>query len=130
MNNVSIACASVTIVNSLQLEFYDILGRANSSLKSHIPEVIASGILYFENGSYKVVPWDGKRIPDILTSSSLNFDASMLNSEFPYGIWNKTLLQQRNKGKPPAPDSFGSLSSHVWPYIITQRCKGKIFAQL
>ncbi|KAG2313571.1 hypothetical protein Bca52824_025128 [Brassica carinata] len=110
-----------------ELEFYDILGRADSPLKSHIPHVLASGILYFEKGSYKVVPWDGKRIPDIFTTSNLDFDASMLNSEFPFGIWNKTLLQHRNQ---PAPNSFGSLSSHVWPYIITQRCKGKIFAQL
>lgn len=112
-----------------QLEFYDILGRADSPLKSHIPDVLASGILYFEKGSYKVVPWDGKRIPDIFTSSNLDFDASMLNSEFPFGIWNKTLFEHRNQGK-PAPDSFRSLSSHVWPYIKTQRCKGKIFAQL
>ncbi|KAG2282053.1 hypothetical protein Bca52824_053273 [Brassica carinata] len=112
-----------------RLEFYDILGRADSPLKSHIPDVLASGILYFEKGSYKVVPWDGKRIPDIFTSSNLDFDASMLNSEFPFGIWNKTLFEHRNQGK-PAPDSFRSLSSHVWPYIKTQRCKGKIFAQL
>uniref|UniRef100_A0A0D3ARF7 JmjC domain-containing protein n=1 Tax=Brassica oleracea var. oleracea TaxID=109376 RepID=A0A0D3ARF7_BRAOL len=94
-----------------------------------IPDVLASGILYFEKGSYKVVPWDGKRIPDIFTSSNLDFDASMLNSEFPFGIWNKTLFEQRNQGK-PAPDSFRSLSSQVWPYIKTQRCKGKIFAHL
>lgn len=112
-----------------ELEFYDILGRADSPLKTHIPEVLASGILFFEKGSYKVVPWDGKRIPDIISSSSFDFDASMLNSEFPFGIWNKTLREHKNQGK-PAPDSFGSLSSHVWPYIITKRCKGKIFAQL
>ncbi|KAG7587480.1 F-box-like domain superfamily [Arabidopsis thaliana x Arabidopsis arenosa] len=112
-----------------ELEFYDILGRADSPLKTHIPEVLESGILFFEKGSYKVVPWDGKRIPDIISSSNFDFDASMLNSEFPFGIWNKTLREHRNQGK-PAPDSFGSLSSHVWPYIITKRCKGKIFAQL
>ncbi|CAN8233943.1 unnamed protein product [Cochlearia groenlandica] len=112
-----------------ELEFYDILGRVGSPLKTHIPEVLASGILFFEKGSYKVVPWDGKKIPEIITSSSFDFDASMLNSEFPFGIWNKTLREHRNKGK-PAPDSFASLSSHVWPYIITKRCKGKIFAQL
>lgn len=113
----------------VQLEFYDILGRADSPLKTHIPDVLASGILFFEKGSYKVVPWDGKRIPDIISSSNFYFDASMLNSEFPFGIWNKTLCEHRNQGKPAA-DSFGCLSSHVWPYIITKRCKGKIFAQL
>lgn len=120
----------VTLLSSfVQLEFYDILGRADSPLKAHIPDVLASGILFFEKGSYKVVPWDGKRIPDIISSSNFDFDVSMLNSEFPFGIWNKTLREHRNQGK-PAPDSFGSLSSHVWPYIITKRCKGKIFAQL
>lgn len=113
----------------MQLEFYDILGRADSPLKTHIPDVLASGILFFEKGSYKVVPWDGKRIPDIISSSNLAFDALMLNSEFPFGIWNKTLREHRNQGKPPS-DSLSSLSSHVWPYIITKRCKGKIFAQL
>ncbi|KFK42213.1 hypothetical protein AALP_AA2G226200 [Arabis alpina] len=112
-----------------ELEFYDILGRADSSLKSHIPNVLASGILFFEKGSYKVVPWDGKRIPDIISSSNLEFDAAMMNSEFPFGIWNKTLREHRFQGKPPS-DSFSSLSSHVWPYIITQRCKGKIFGLL
>ncbi|KAL0732014.1 hypothetical protein Bca4012_028108 [Brassica carinata] len=86
-----------TVSELRRLEFYDILGRADSPLKSHIPHVLASGILYFEKGSYKVVPWDGKRIPDIFTTSNLDFDASMLNSEFPFGIWNKTLLQHRNQ---------------------------------
>ncbi|KAL0878283.1 hypothetical protein Bca101_027989 [Brassica carinata] len=87
----------VYLFSDYALEFYDILGRADSPLKSHIPHVLASGILYFEKGSYKVVPWDGKRIPDIFTTSNLDFDASMLNSEFPFGIWNKTLLQHRNQ---------------------------------
>lgn len=127
---ISLICYNYnSLFSFVQLEFYDILSRADSPLKSHIPNVFATGILFLEKGSYKVVPWDGKRIPEIISTSNIDFDASMLNNEFPFGIWSKKLLEHRNQGM-PAQDSLSSLSSQVWPYIITKRCKGKIFAQM
>ncbi|KAH0898138.1 hypothetical protein HID58_047706 [Brassica napus] len=91
--------------------FHDLTCRLLSKMKSFQLELAAILLSVFR---LCVVPWDGKRIPDIFTSSNLDFDASMLNSEFPFGIWNKTLFEHRNQGK-PAPGSFRSLSSQVWP---------------
>ncbi|XP_010535386.1 PREDICTED: F-box protein At1g78280 isoform X2 [Tarenaya hassleriana] len=113
-----------------ELEFYDVLGQADSPLKTHVPDVLASGILFLENGSYRIVPWDGKRIPDVIAGCNLGLDAvSVVNGEFPFGIWSKTLIERRNLENSNQ-DTFSSSGTHIWPYIITKRCKGKIFAQL
>ncbi|CAM8946365.1 unnamed protein product [Rhodiola kirilowii] len=88
-----------------ELEFYSSLHQVNSPLKNHVPEVVASGILFKENGSYTVVQWDGKEVPDKL---------------FEYRIAGMSIHESSS--------ILGS--TEVWPYIITKRCEGKMFAQL
>ncbi|VVB06906.1 unnamed protein product [Arabis nemorensis] len=46
------------------------LRRTDSTLKTRIPDVLASGILFFKKGSCKVVP-------EIISSSNLEFDAAI-----------------------------------------------------
>ncbi|EXB75365.1 F-box protein [Morus notabilis] len=50
-----------------ELEFHNLVNKANSPLQNHIPQVLGSGILYLENGSYKIVPWDGSTVPDVIS---------------------------------------------------------------
>ncbi|KAJ0752762.1 putative transcription factor & chromatin remodeling &Metalloenzymes JmjC family [Helianthus annuus] len=112
-----------------ELEFYGIMQTSESSLKNHVPNVLASGIVFFENGSYKIMPWDGKGVPDVITKHS-TIDDVFPDTEYPFGIWSKKLFEYKKAGMPL--EELVSLGGHsnIWPYIITKRCKGKIFAEL
>ncbi|XP_062211453.1 lysine-specific demethylase JMJ21 isoform X2 [Phragmites australis] len=104
-----------------ELEFYDLLRKVDSPLINHIPEIIASGFLEYKDAIYRTVPWDGKGIPDVL-AKHYPLEASYANSCFPLGLWSK----QR----------FGMSSSSdvsnrpIWPYMVTRKCKGDIFARI
>ncbi|KAH7524352.1 hypothetical protein FEM48_Zijuj06G0110300 [Ziziphus jujuba var. spinosa] len=112
-----------------ELEFYSLLRKANSPLQNHIPQVLASGILYCENGSYKIVPWDGSSVPDVI--AKCNFLPEKCNVDvFPLGIWSKKHFEYRKAGISMYESNNSARFTRVWPYIITKRCKGKIFAQL
>ncbi|XP_059460654.1 lysine-specific demethylase JMJ21 isoform X2 [Corylus avellana] len=112
-----------------ELEFYNLLCKVNSPLKNHIPDVLASGILYLENGSYKVVSWDGKGVPDVIAESNLSPENCKVD-EYPFGVWSKKQLEYR-KAAISIHESIGLAGcTSIWPYIIIKRCKGKIFAQL
>ncbi|XVE55528.1 hypothetical protein DITRI_Ditri03aG0166000 [Diplodiscus trichospermus] len=111
-----------------ELEFYSTLCEVNSPLKNHTPNVLASGILHLENGSCKIDSWDGKEVPDVI--GKCNFFPEDTSDIFPFGVRNKKLFEYRNAGSPEyGPDSTAG-STSIWPYLITKRCKGKIFAQL
>ncbi|XVF36680.1 hypothetical protein REPUB_Repub19eG0078100 [Reevesia pubescens] len=112
-----------------ELEFYSTLCEVNSSLKNHIPNVLASGILHLENGSCKIDSWDGKDVPDVI--AKCNFIPEKGTGDcFPFGVRGKKLFEYRKAGSPEyGPDSSAG-STNIWPYLITKRCKGKIFAQL
>ncbi|XP_030947080.1 F-box protein At1g78280 isoform X1 [Quercus lobata] len=112
-----------------ELEFYNLLHKVNSPLKNHIPEVLASGILYLENGSYTVVPWDGKGIPDVIATSNLVPERCKVDG-YPFGVWNKKQIEYRKAGMSIHESSSSARCAGIWPYIVTKRCKGKIFAQL
>ncbi|KAK2972518.1 hypothetical protein RJ640_006584, partial [Escallonia rubra] len=71
-----------------ELEFYSLLCEFNSPLQKYIPAVLASGFIYFANGSYTVVPWDGKGVPDVIAKSDLIL-GNCKGVDFPFGIWNK-----------------------------------------
>ncbi|CAM8942940.1 unnamed protein product [Rhodiola kirilowii] len=110
-----------------ELGFYSSLQRANSPLKNHVPEVLASGILYLENGSYKILQWDGKEVPDVILKCEVR-PKQFMNDGFPFGLWSKKLFEYRIAGISILDGTVGS--SEVWPYIITKRCEGKMFAHL
>ncbi|XP_063950728.1 lysine-specific demethylase JMJ21 isoform X2 [Daucus carota subsp. sativus] len=111
-----------------ELEFYSLLCEYGSSLKNHIPDVLASGIVIFERGSYKVKPWNGKGLPDIMDECDLNLDNISRDVDFPFGIWSKKQFEYRNAGT-SEPSHFRGHPS-VWPYIVTKRCKGKLLSEL
>ncbi|KAI3460046.1 hypothetical protein Pfo_016709 [Paulownia fortunei] len=112
-----------------ELEFHNLLCNLNSSLKNYIPSVLASGILLFENGSYRVLPWDGRGMPEVIASSNL---ISMRHKEvdYPFGVLGKKQFEYQNAGRPLHESGNCGKSSLMWPYIVTKRCKGRIFAEL
>ncbi|OMP01257.1 hypothetical protein COLO4_12026 [Corchorus olitorius] len=112
-----------------ELEFYSKLCEVNSPLKNHIPNVLASGILHLENGSYKIDSWDGKDVPDVIRKCNLGPQRGT-GDVFPFGLWGKKLFEYKKAGSPECVPHSSAGSTNIWPYLITKRCKGKIFAQL
>jgi hypothetical protein len=111
------------------LEFYSLLCKANSPLKKYVPDVLASGILYLENGSYTVVPWDGKGVPDVIAKSNLIPEKCKVDG-YPFGLWSKKQFEYRKAGMPIHESISSAGCTGIWPYIVTKRCKGKIFAHV
>ncbi|KAL5844348.1 hypothetical protein ACOSQ4_010306 [Xanthoceras sorbifolium] len=112
-----------------ELEFYSLLCKVNSPLKKYIPDILASGILYLENGSYTIVPWDGKGVPDVINKCNL-ISSKCTEDDFPFGIWNKKQFEYRSVGMSLCELSSSDGCTRIWPYIITKRCRGKILTQL
>ncbi|CAL5385904.1 unnamed protein product [Camellia sinensis] len=112
-----------------ELEFYSLLCKVDSPLKNHIPGVLASGILFIENGSYKIVPWDGKGVPDVIASCNL-IPENSLEVDFPFGVWSKKNFEIKKAGMSINELISSGDGSRIWPYIVTKRCKGKTFAEL
>ncbi|ESW08264.1 hypothetical protein PHAVU_009G032400 [Phaseolus vulgaris] len=112
-----------------ELEFQSRLREANSPLSKHIPDVLASGIIYLENGSCTNLSWDGKGVPDVIVKSNI-ISRKCSVDDFSFGVWGRKQLEYRNAGIPV--DGSGSLAgnSNIWPYVITKRCEGNIFAEL
>lgn len=49
---------------------------------------------------------------------------------YAFGLWSKQQFEYR-KAATSIHESISSAGCmRIWPYIITKRCKGKIFAQL
>nr|GMD94024.1 F-box protein At1g78280 [Ipomoea batatas] len=111
-----------------ELEFYSTLQKVNSPLKEHIPDVLASGILYIENGLCRIVPWDGKDVPEVISNSVPLLGKHRLG-DYPYGIWSKGQFEYKKAGMSPH-ELETSNNLKVWPYVVTRRCRGKIFADL
>ncbi|KAM1365809.1 hypothetical protein ACFX13_044784 [Malus domestica] len=112
-----------------ELEFYNLLCKVNSPLKNHMPDVLESGIIYLENGIYRIVPWDAKTVPDVI--ARCNLIPEKLNADVcPFGVWSKKQFNYRRAGM-PTNETIGSPECRrIWPYLITKRCKGKIYAEL
>lgn len=110
-----------------ELEFYCLLRAYGSSLKNHIPDVLTSGIVIFESGSYKVKLWDGKGFPDIIAECNGNLDNISRDIDFPFGIWSKKQFEYRKAG---LQDTSPSGHLTIWPYIVTKRCEGKLLSEL
>lgn len=105
----------------LQLEFYDLLHKTKSPLIDHVPEILASGILVCENGHYRTFPWEGKGVPDVIVNCSL-VKGDCREDCFPFGVWSKIQYVLKNSGAVSC--------TRRWPYMVTKRCKGNIFAHL
>uniref|UniRef100_A0A8R7QEH6 JmjC domain-containing protein n=1 Tax=Triticum urartu TaxID=4572 RepID=A0A8R7QEH6_TRIUA len=104
-----------------ELEFYNLLRKVGSPLINHVPEIIASGFLVYEDGVYRTVPWDGKGMPDVL-AKYYPLELSYTNSCFPLGLWSKQQFGM---------DSSTECSNKpIWPYMVTRKCKGDIFARV
>ncbi|GAB2290674.1 hypothetical protein Dimus_024949 [Dionaea muscipula] len=112
-----------------ELEFYNLLQKESTPLKDHIPDILASGIIYLVDGSYKIVPWDGKGLPDTISTSSLAREECK-NYGYPFGVWRKKLYKFKKAGASAAELIGSAGSTRIWPYIITRRCRGKMFAEL
>lgn len=113
----------------LQLEFNSLLLEANSSIRKHIPSIMTSGVVYLEDGSYTNLSWDGKGVPSVI--SKTNIITKRCNADgFPFGVWGKKLLEYRNAGIPVDGSISLACNSSIWPYVITKRCEGNMFADL
>ncbi|KAG8056032.1 hypothetical protein GUJ93_ZPchr0001g31115 [Zizania palustris] len=104
-----------------ELEFYDLVQKLGSPLINHIPEIIASGFLVYQDGVYRTVPWDGKGIPDVL-AKYYPLEVFYADSCFPLGLWSKQLLGMTS--------STDVSDKPIWPYMVARKCKGDIFARI
>ncbi|CAK9163566.1 unnamed protein product [Ilex paraguariensis] len=112
-----------------ELEFYGLLHKLDSPLKNHIPGVVASGFIFSENGSYTVASWDGKGVPYVFANHNF-IPENCKEVDYPFGIWSKKQFEYKKAGM-SIHESIGSAGcSRIWPYIVTKRCEGKIFAEL
>ncbi|KAK4747488.1 hypothetical protein SAY87_014074 [Trapa incisa] len=112
-----------------ELEFYALLHEFSTSLQNYMPEILASGIIYLENGSFTVISWDGRGIPKLIADCNL-FPVKYREENFPFGLWNKKQYELRRSGTSATDLACPTGSSQIWPYVITKRCQGKMFAQL
>lgn len=114
-----------------ELEFYNLLKNSGLSLINHVPQVLATGILCFINGSYESVPWDGKGVPPILAQFDL-FTKNSWSSHSSFSTWNKANVETITSGQKKSchEENCFNTSTSVWPYLITKRCKGENFAHI
>ncbi|KAL3733117.1 hypothetical protein ACJRO7_022611 [Eucalyptus globulus] len=113
-----------------ELEFYKLVDQVSSPLRNCIPDVLGSGLLYFEDDeSLTVLPWDGQKVPDIITKYNL-IPPKCSEEGFPFGVWNKKRYEYTKAGMSINESVCSASCSRIWPFIITKRCKGKIYAQL
>ncbi|XP_002513952.2 F-box protein At1g78280 [Ricinus communis] len=112
-----------------ELEFYSVLHKVNSPLRNHLPETLASGILYLDNGTHRIVPWDGKGVPSMIENCDF-IPQKFKNDEFPFGVWAKKQYEWRTAGMSVNEQTNAARCTQMWPFIVTKRCKGKIFAEL
>ncbi|XP_068641349.1 lysine-specific demethylase JMJ21 [Aristolochia californica] len=115
-----------------ELEFYDVISEVKSPLRNHIPDILGSGIVICENGSYKIIPWNSKGVPDLITKYDLSLGLSLMDGFHPLGVWRKNQFVLRNVGNLQRSNGSSDRSecAKIWPYVITKRCKGDIFANL
>lgn len=110
------------------MQFYNLLEKTNSPLKHHIPPVVASGILFLKDGTYHILPWDGKDIPEVIANCNIRQEKNE-GSEYPFGVWEKKKFVYKKLGVSSL-DSKNTGVSTIWPYMVTERCRGKTFAEL
>ncbi|GJZ65150.1 hypothetical protein Tco_0621846 [Tanacetum coccineum] len=80
-----------------QLEFYSLMQKSECTLKNHVPIILASGIVFLENRSFKIMPWDGKGIPDVIENHSI-IQGTIADTEYPFGIWSKKQFGYKKAG--------------------------------
>ncbi|XP_056173234.1 lysine-specific demethylase JMJ21 isoform X2 [Syzygium oleosum] len=113
-----------------ELEFYNLVDQVSSPLRNNIPDVLASGLLYLEDDeSLTVLPWDGQKVPDIISNYNLIPPKCSVHG-FPFGVWSKKRYEYTKAGMSMSESICSASCSRIWPFIITKRCKGKIYAQL
>ncbi|KAG9451442.1 hypothetical protein H6P81_011407 [Aristolochia fimbriata] len=114
-----------------ELEFYDLISEVKSPLRNHIPEILGSGIVFRETGSYKIISWNSIEMPDLIKKSDKNSSLSEMEGFPSLGIWRKIQFELRNAGTLQLKDGSSCCEcANIWPYVITKRCTGDIFANL
>lgn len=96
------------------------LEKENSPLFHHVPKILASGVLIFESGIYTTKPWKKNAVSDLLDfAGAKHEDTFHMNS-----VWGKMQFEYiHEKAK-------AVTSTEMWPYLILERCKGDILANL
>ncbi|KAI6687816.1 hypothetical protein NL676_024644 [Syzygium grande] len=113
-----------------ELEFYNLVDQVSSPLRNNIPDVLASGLLYLEDDELlTVLPWDGQKVPDIISNYNLIPPKCSVDG-FPFGVWSKKRYEYTKAGMSMSESICSASCSRIWPFIITKRCNGKIYAQL
>lgn len=106
------------------------MDQVSSPLRNNIPDVLASGLLYLEDDELlTVLPWDGQKVPDIISNYNLIPPKCSVDG-FPFGVWSKKRYEYTKAGMSMSESICSASCSRIWPFIITKRCNGKIYAQL
>lgn len=116
----------------MQLEFHQLISEVKSPLQDHVPDILASGILIYDEGSYKTYAWDGKGVPDAFRRLEFTAEIESFDNLIPFGVWKKKLLEIKNANNLEQSNVLtkSNVCPIMWPYVISKRCRGDIFAQL
>ncbi|KAL0917493.1 hypothetical protein M5K25_012558 [Dendrobium thyrsiflorum] len=115
--------ASSVLGLGTELEFYSLLAKKKSPLMNHVPDIIASGFVVADGSGYRTFSWDGRGVPDIIANSSFVIRDNTTD-EFPFGVWSKKQFELENHNRGAV------MCSRMWPFIVSRRCRGDIFANL
>lgn len=135
----------------MQLQFFALLHESDSALKTAIPTLIASGIVFPNANEYKVIAWDGsggcpvptealhggkKRQRDVIEVDKSRYRAMWSNAE----VANASIDEHHEKSTA----GFAAHNSSVpigektsgkwedlglWPFLVEKRCEGTNLAQ-
>ncbi|KAI5061372.1 hypothetical protein GOP47_0023877 [Adiantum capillus-veneris] len=105
-----------------ELQFYSVVKKSGSPLRHVIPEIVASGIVYLEKGSYKAVAWDGQNEPNYEIQKKNSFRSG----EFHRARWNQAVLNPSytDWSEEDVPEGRNTQC----PYIVTSKCDGQDLA--
>jgi hypothetical protein len=114
---------------TLQLQFYSEVKKSDLPLKHAIPYIVASGVVYHENGVHKVVEWDGKNEP--VRKFQKHRKQSNSSGNFHKARWNQAATNPSYLNPceydHPEHDEENSL---CYPYIVTSRYDDKDFSYM
>ena len=114
---------------TLQLQFYSELQKSETPLKHAIPNILASGVIYYGSGVYKVVEWDGRNAPK-KKFQKIHQKQSTSFGDFHRARWNQAAINPSYlnfcENDYLEPDSVNP----CYPYIITSRYDDKEFSYM
>nr|GEW29830.1 F-box protein At1g78280 [Tanacetum cinerariifolium] len=75
----------ITYALGAEPEFYSVMQNSECTLKNHVLIIMASRLFFLENGSFKIVPWDEKGVPDVIEDHRI-IQGTIADTEYPSGI--------------------------------------------